>query len=395
LKKKNRYQILASPASHFIIINIISIISCYFLALKEEIIDSKLISSLLVYSTICIPAALSLIFLKTKKKPNLKIKINTSYLTLFVYTNLILTIFFLINLNYALFLKNGIYLTMLDVNKMGVNIFPMNFYLKAMPFNGALCMFLIPSITNQKNKHILLLTLIFIGIFSMIYQLGNNSRSAILILFGYFIGILFFKENNSIKYIKLTLIFCFSIFLYFTVIFGRGQTYQGVSRIDNNINLTINRLKNNTKDINYSLFWFQNTFEGAYIFYQGYNLKTTFPENYKLLSFSPFTSSIDGFNSYLKYTNFISPTVPFGTFLEVYHFGLIYILFYYFLIFFLLIPLNRITYSSPILGYLISSPAYMFFIANQQYPLRNYFRFLIISSLISLFILKISTNEKR
>lgn len=377
---------LKTPAVHFILINLLSVISGYITLVGLDEYNVSYLKYSALYTTINIPLFLSLYKIKKEKKEIKFFSIPTIYLKLFTYSFLIIIILFILNLNMSLLIKNGEYLKLINPKDMNLENIFFRIYLKAMPLISAVAALLLPSLKLKKAIHIYVF-LIFIIAFGFIYQLANNSRSTIIIIFSSISGLLLFSKKGLLLYIKVTALVLLALITYITVLVGRSSLYQGISQIPRNLSKAVSITSSETELSYYSSFSFQNLFEGSYIFYQGAEIPTTYPFEYKLLSFSPLTSSLDNFDKYLKHTHFINPTVPYGSFLEVYHFGINYIAFYFLILFFSLRTLNKLVLQSPLLGYLVASPAYLFFIANQQYPLRNYLRFLLISAFLSICIM--------
>ena len=110
-----------------------------------------------------------------------------------------------------------------------------------------------------------------------------------------------------------------------------------------------------------------------------------YPENYKILSFSPLISAIDGYDSIRKlYQHKITSYMPFNFYAELYFFGWKYWALA-FLIFTLgLRILNRATLKYRLMGYLLSTPGLFCFLMMQQYAIRTCFRYFVISILLIL-----------
>jgi hypothetical protein len=118
---------------------------------------------------------------------------------------------------------------------------------------------------------------------------------------------------------------------------------------------------------------------------QRYSSEHVFYElKYKILVFSPLVAAIDGYTDELKEANIlkIHTYAPVNFMAELYFFGWQYMI--GFLIFFVVFMryINKTVIKYGILGITASSTLYLFFLKMQQYPIRNSFRFLVISGII-------------
>ncbi|WP_146141361.1 hypothetical protein [Spirosoma oryzae] len=280
------------------------------------------------------------------------------------------------NIDFKLIFKNNEYLLMVNSEKMGISNELLSMYHKSLILNGMISLFLFGSsdkmnLTLQK-KIMLLLT----GLFSFIFNLGANSRASGLILASLFLSVMLFRKHTLAKYIILTILIFGVLLSYTVVIYGRGVDLQGIGQIL----LNINDMKySNVFDDNFII---GNVFAGAWTFYEADRFNDFYPEMYKILSFSPFPSSIDHFTDYIKYEKRLHEYIPYGANSEIYKFGLMYIGLYFFLLYVILRQMNKSLIHNKLVGYLLCAPGYFYFIANQQYPLRNYFRFFLLSGLL-------------
>ncbi|MCP4991890.1 MAG: hypothetical protein GY928_39285 [Colwellia sp.] len=120
-----------------------------------------------------------------------------------------------------------------------------------------------------------------------------------------------------------------------------------------------------------------------------------YPLQYKLLSFSPFPSFIDGFASIQHYENRISYHVPFNAVSEAYAFGSGYFIFYLLIIFLFLYSSDLVyskagvLYKSILLAVVLWNVFYMF-----GYPLRNVMRMFEYFTILNYFMfLKNKTSQ--
>lgn len=110
-----------------------------------------------------------------------------------------------------------------------------------------------------------------------------------------------------------------------------------------------------------------------------------YPSAYKVLSFSPLFSFIDGFHSVVDAQARVNVSAPFNNLAELYHFGLSYLLAY---IVFLFLGIKTLTrywarYGRGA-GFLLLAPAYLAFFHMNFYPVRNSFRFFAYTVLLAL-----------
>lgn len=146
------------------------------------------------------------------------------------------------------------------------------------------------------------------------------------------------------------------------------------------------------------IFSFFNSFSGGFVMAEAFQrVNVQYPIQYKLLSFSPFPSTIDGFNNYRMYENRIFIYGPFSSFAEAFHFGWIYFIC---LIIFLNIVVYQITRmwisNSSFIIYFLIIPFYYAVIRMQSYPIRSSFRWLLLAFITALIInKKIQEKEKK
>ena len=385
-----KFGLFGLPSVHFLIINIIAIFACDYLITfehgKYETIQTELFYSALFCCSI-------IAVVKNTGGGGIKLNINfqnldmnkiAEYINLFTFINFILLLFFVLSVNFDLLISNNEYLAMVDVKQLGISNPILIVYQKALAINGLLCLFLYGFLKSLRSHKVIFAkyACFIIGAFAYIYQLGNNSRSSGLVLVGWIVAIYMFERKSFFRLIKGSAIIILVFVSYITAIYGRGQTKQGISQIESNIVSSIAG-ENTTLD-----FVADNLFGGAYIFTVAKDMPGKYPEPYKYLSFSPFPSAIDGFDSYNKFQNRINLYEPYGSNVEVYHFGPVYWALYFILLYIGLKQMNLAVRKNKLIGYMICLPGYLFFMANQQYPLRSFFRFFLISMILSYLYVK-------
>lgn len=104
-----------------------------------------------------------------------------------------------------------------------------------------------------------------------------------------------------------------------------------------------------------------------------------YPIRYKLLSFAPTISMLDGFDAIRHYEHRVNLTTPFSSFAEIYHFGAIYSVAYLAFLFLTLRVLTRFWQRTRNAGwaFLILAPVYLAFLNIHLYPIRNSFRLIL------------------
>ncbi|WP_157627031.1 hypothetical protein [Spirosoma luteum] len=377
------------PSVHFFLLNTFSLIG-YSYSETDNISNP----TIYYYSIFNLIILSSLFFLKPNKD-SLALNINfisfdriKKYLSIYAICIIIMLMFFLYEVDLDLLYVNGSYLTMVDSVKMGITSSIGIMFHKTIPVNGIVCAFAFGFLFSTKRFKYLQLVLFVLFFILYIFELGANSRSAALIIFSLLMSIFIFYSRNFKKKIIIASLLSASILSYFLVLSGRGSYKQGVSQIAYNYSGMSKERLFSTEEL------IDNVLGGVSTFAQAVDLKGEYPEEYKILSFSPLPSSIDGFDELLKYQNRISLYVPFNAYSEVYHFGLSYLFLFYFLVFLCLRTANIAVLENRTVGLFLSLPMYLFFIANQQYPLRNNFRFLLIAGFLCFFYINFWKRRK-
>lgn len=379
------------PSVSFYIINLLSLtVYCYLNA------DNLSVNTIIFYLVLNLFVFVSSINLNHKRYNeglNLE-KTLTFYgsiekvIRVYVLIDIALLILFLLDVDLDILYYNANYLTMVDTDKIGIDNPILIIFHRSMLMNGLISAFSVGYLLSlNKNK---MLQLLLIGIASVFFLLeaGANSRSAALIIFTFILSIVIFHPFN-IRKISLVVVFFVAGFMsYFAALHGRGNIRQGISQITNNYS------EMSVFKIISPEFLADNILGGASTFAQAEIMDSEYPFDYKLLSFSPLPSSVDQFDKLLRYQHRISAYVPYNANSEVYHFGGYFIVLYFILIYISLRYINIVILKNKVLGLLFSLPAYIFFIANQQYPLRNYLRFLLLSGLISFLYVKLFLKKK-
>ena len=145
------------------------------------------------------------------------------------------------------------------------------------------------------------------------------------------------------------------------------------------------------------LFIFYNVFSGGFVMgeiFQRSNLY--YPLNYKLLSFSPFPSLIDGFSSIQEFGHKIFIFGPFSSFAEAYHFGLGYFIFFILFLAIVIFQTTKLWKMKPgVSVFILLVPFYYSVFRMQAYPLRGVFRMLLLALILATYqISRIQTSGR-
>lgn len=232
-----------------------------------------------------------------------------------------------------------------------------------------------------KKERVALLLAGFSFLYFLLIELVSNSRLAPIYMVVAFLGYFYFK--GRVKLWKVVLAFLATYFLYIRVLYGRNYDSQGLSV-----------LLEAFDDIDFFQIYMAygliaNLAEGFVNFANSVLLHASFAPSYKLLSFSPFPSFVDGFNQLLDVEEVrVNAFVPMGSFGEAYHFGFVFFLLYLAIIFWSLVMSHRVyAAGSRFFGLLIAVVFAWNFMYSFGYPLRNVVRvyeYLIIASIFYL-----------
>lgn len=224
--------------------------------------------------------------------------------------------------------------------------------------------------------------------YSLIFMLAQNSRWASL----YFLMMLLYcqitgKWNISGKVFLGTL----CILTYIKVIIGRGGYDQGIVAIWSDFaKIRLDILFYNFLGI------ILNVVEGGVNLANAEQIAPTYAIRYKILSFSPLPSFLDGFSSILKFHEVrISRSVPLSAISEVRWFGGIFIMIFYGTIASLLLFANKAYYySKGIFPFFISGFVCWITFTINSYPVRNSYRMILFVTLFLIIFNKLKKNVK-
>jgi hypothetical protein len=294
---------------------------------------------------------------------------------LFFYFLFFLIIAFSINVKWEVVYYNRDYLFINQVKNLGIENSFLKFFYKTFSIFGIISFLLFSILITIRYRFFASIALLF-GSFFLLFQLSINSRASAMIILAAVPLLIISKKKSSIF---LGILFLFiAVSLYNCAIFGRVQATQGFSKILDNL------YGGNIGNESSFVFIFFNLFSGVINLSTAINLESFYPVEYKILSFSPFLSEIDGFSKLLIFENRVNSFIPYGTYAEIYHFGFVFWSIAIIIIVIAMLIANKDIIKYGVIGYLIWLPAYLFIFAAQQYPVRSYLRFIFISLIISI-----------
>lgn len=403
-----RYKFF-SPISIYTIIaffNILIFYLIYFYGISSPLLEKNWLitndfsqtatKSMALYLLLYMPSIISLfLFKKIESKKKIKkqivykrkIVVSRSKIILFLIILLVLTIAYSYHcyfVNWKLLIKNNDFAITRDPRNIGflndsLGILIHNLLkILTVVLGGFIGYFI-------TRKNFMMATLLVpYYIYGLFVLMGATSRWSSLAVFS-LILFLIFKTSN--KLINIFLILIGSIH-FLMIISIRGFKNYGLSSLFFNFaDIFMIGFSN-------LIFILSTAFNGVFVFAESLKMgPLNYPLAYKILSFSPFPSFIDGFHNYLKYEYRVAFFKPFNNIAEAYHFGILYFIFYlfmitFFILFYMKVYLN-ISKKKSIVAFI---PAYIAFLNMHLYPIRHSFKFFIISFFISYYFYK---KEKR
>jgi hypothetical protein len=224
-----------------------------------------------------------------------------------------IVLFFLIN--WSLVWSNDRYLLMNGPGVMGTANPFTTALIRIFPLVG-LTTFVILAVYAGRGRIYVLLSLMPLALFNLAYQTGAHSRKAVLFILIY-AGLRYMVRKDRTSLIlgsvlgAVVLVFCLG---------GRGYSDQGISTIFSPGATLAAYFSDNPGEA------FLNIFEGAFSTTELFNRAYAASTQYKILSFSPLPSFIDGFDSVrLSQMHKLGPFSPPSAVFEVWSFGGLYI----------------------------------------------------------------------
>jgi hypothetical protein len=273
---------------------------------------------------------------------------------------------------------NTTYLTISDPQLMGFYNPELRLLHQSMIILGMLSYVLYENSKIKYGKIVSLAVLVPYIYFFTIYLAASSRSAAILISAPLLFSLI--REKWLLSAVWLG-VFC----LVFTMcIIGRAQSILGIYAIPDNFILAIGSFN--------SIFLglLINVFQGVNILGEALLLSPpNYTSEYKLLSFSPFPSFIDGFTLYSQVR--VTDAVPYNNISELYYFGTVYQIIYIFVLSFCCTITHLAVKLAGHAGRISTISLFSLSIMiTTSYPIRNSFRIELITCIIAFYIIKSS-----
>ena len=127
---------------------------------------------------------------------------------------------------------------------------------------------------------------------------------------------------------------------------------------------------------------FVNIFQGAQGFANALLIMPDYSDQYKLLSFSPLVSALDGFD-HIRYLDEIriNRYVPISALSQIWHFGMTYTVIFFFVVFVWLRGVTKVYSRFSYLAMPLVLPSYWICLMLTQYSLRTSWRWILVITL--------------
>ena len=214
---------------------------------------------------------------------------------------------------------------------------------------------------------------------SLIYQLAQNSRYTIVYM-SVFLIVNFIAAPDK-KRMRVLFLVPLIYIVYLHCLLGRTKGSNGIAGIYDNL-LTIEDL------LSPGNFWkiARNLFQGVYVVADGLVYRLDYDPLYKIMSFSPFPSIIDGFAAVRdQYMVNVFNWVPMPAPVEILSFGPVYVIFASgILLLAIRANLKLINSQNSVLDIVINTVIAFSFVYSLAYPVRTMFRLIEFSLFISM-----------
>lgn len=227
-----------------------------------------------------------------------------------------------------------------------------------------------------QRQRLAFLAIMPIAAFSLIYQMGDHTRAAAALV------VAFTLAHFAVSARKSALITggLVSIYLINYALFGRSQQAHGIASIPSTILVPGAIVWNN------SLNTILNIAEGVFTTSEMFVFNVNYGTWYKLLSFSPFPSFIDGFDR-VRLENYVglSSAATTSAFMESYAFGLPYFCFLViFQTFIGFLIAKRLLVNGGVFNFVANIMMMIAVYLEFTYPVRNIFRLFILALFFAL-----------
>jgi hypothetical protein len=282
-------------------------------------------------------------------------------------------VFLALGLNWSVVWSNTVYLAMTDPDQvLSLNLMPFRFALKLL-FPAGLAIAGLSALNFSQGRRVTGTLFCSQWLFIVIYFVGAHQRASVVLplIFAVIYGLLARRPNK--------LLLAAAVLLAVTALplalLGRSTPPQGISSIPETIQSLAQFDATTLADEGLA-----NLAEGIFIFAESSLLPAKFPDNYKILSLSPFPSAIDGFDKIQDAAQVrLTESAPMSGYIEALNFGPVFVagLAFYFII---AIRLTRAVADRNGLAFLLANVfIFLAFFVLGAYPLRNGERFLLVA----------------
>jgi hypothetical protein len=260
-------------------------------------------------------------------------------------------------------------------------------------YSFCILIFLLSGILIALRRYYMALLFAPVTIFAFLVRLSGHSRLAFLYVLAFALGINIVRRPVILNAVVIFI----ALFSFIYALAGRGNGYEGLGNIWLNIQGMVGL--GNSPAVQSQLSVSQllrNIFEGVYVISDGFTFTTTFNEIYIWLSFSPFPSAVDGFNSIRdSYIQSLFYWVPMPAPIEAWNFGYSFFIFYHIVIFASLSVSARLEQGRfAILASGIGIFTCISVIIGFAYPVRTIFRFILLPGIFASFLLLINARKR-
>jgi len=276
-------------------------------------------------------------------------------------------IFHMSSLNWDLAWLNNEYLLMNSGERIGFSSVGGQIIHKGLGFIAALSYVLTEILIRKKGGKLICLMPGAMYLYGVLFSLAQCSRWAPLLLC---LPLYYFIEKR--QYTVAISILLGVLLSFCMVIEGRSSSKLGFARIPTNMEAVIEN-----PDVSL-LSMGNNIFFGGQVVAEAMEINEhQYPFTYKLLSFSPLASIIDGFDKYRGYEIRVSIYVPYNCIAEAWSMGVPWLILYFISIF-LWVLLSSLAWQLSNSKFTWAMIFSFILFLNSEYPIRNCFRFQLI-----------------
>lgn len=360
-----------------------------FTAMPWPPFDATVRTTVVIYGILILAGWISVVKLRKRKMPFRATQtfwrafspmMNSNFILAFLFVVLCMEIFHFMDINKSILWRNQEYLTIAKPYSAGIDTLPgrlIHFLLRPLGLLliGASAFFWV-----YRRKQIAILLFLF-SIYPFLLAFAGNSRWAPLYAFA--ASMVFIFLGGIKRYFLLVLFdWILGFLLFLKVLIGRDTPYQGLAGTFDIFALVFSKLDEFER---WTIGFFLNIFQGAQSLANAFLIHPQYPENYKLLSFSPTISAIDHFDKVMNvYMVKIAPVVPMNAYGEAYFFGLPYFLLLLLILIAWLRMMTKLFLRRDEIGTAFTVFSYWLIFYISQYPVRNSMRLIYLSLLLGI-----------